>query len=102
SFPDGQTLTATSVDSILLAKYFRESSLNWTDDEILAVSGFQLVTTLMNQWGRGPADRNSVWPQVCSSDIPAGAEYNAVTNPTGVRCTIFDSMAEIYGKDANG
>jgi len=102
SFPDGQTLTATSVDSILLAEYFRNSNLNWTDDEILAVSGFQLIGTLMNQWGRGPADRNSVWPQVCSSDIPGGAEYDRINNPTGVRCTIFDSMATVYGKDANG
>ena len=27
--------------------------------------------------------------------------FNAVTNPGGVRCTLWDNMVNIYGKDPN-
>lgn len=102
SFPDGQTLTHTPTDVILLGNYFGKTKTAWSDKEKVAVSGFAVVNTLTTQWSR-VGDRNSVWPSECGNDIPEAARYSAGTNPTGVRCTIYDSMPRFYTVNpANG
>ena len=35
----------------------------------------------------------------CNSIVPTADRYNAVTNPTGARCTTWDSMVNVYGRD---
>ena len=35
----------------------------------------------------------------CNSIVPIADRYNAVTNPTGARCTTWDSMVNVYGRD---
>ncbi|MGK2955366.1 MAG: DUF6351 family protein [Solirubrobacterales bacterium] len=35
------------------------------------------------------------------SVVPVSVIFNAVTNPGGVRCTLWDNMVNIYGKDPN-
>lgn len=35
----------------------------------------------------------------CSSAVPAELIFNPVTNPAGIRCTIFESLINVYGRD---
>ena len=31
--------------------------------------------------------------------VPVAQRYDPVTNPTGVRCTVYDHTANVYGRD---
>ena len=35
----------------------------------------------------------------CSTAVPLEIRFDAVTNPSGARCTIFDSLVNVYGRD---
>ena len=35
----------------------------------------------------------------CASWVPAELIFNPVTNPGGARCTVFDSLVNVYGRD---
>src|SRR5207249_4885769 len=35
----------------------------------------------------------------CGNIIPAALKYDPATNPHGVRCTMFEGMANLYGTD---
>ena len=98
SFPDGQTLSHTNTDVALLNNYFPRATVTWTDAQKLAISGFGVLRTLTNAWAP-ISDRVSIYTRVCPNAIPVVQRYNAVTNPGGVRCTIWDSMANYYGKN---
>lgn len=39
-----------------------------------------------------------IGPDDCPAALPAEAEYNPDTNPGGVRCSIYDSMRNIFGE----
>lgn len=104
SFPDGSTLAHTNTDSILLGNYFRSAAglgASFSDTQKAAVAGFGVVGTL-NQWD-SVVDRVSIFTSVCGNVIPVAARYDPIANPTGVRCTMFDSMSNYYGiNPANG
>ena len=40
---------------------------------------------------------NRIGPEDCPSVIPESARYDAVRNPTGIRCSIYDAMRSIFG-----
>jgi len=40
---------------------------------------------------------NRIGPDDCPSVIPEAARYDARTNPTGVRCSIYDAMRSVFG-----
>ena len=35
----------------------------------------------------------------CSAAVPLEIRFDAVTNPSGARCTVFDSLVNVYGRD---
>lgn len=105
AFPDGQTLTHTPTDCALLNHYFfdGQATAPWTEAEQLAVSGFGVRASCLDKnvnWGAfANGSTNSVYPTHCGSVIPAALAYDPVKNPTGVRCTIYDSLITYLGKD---
>jgi hypothetical protein len=40
---------------------------------------------------------NRIGPDDCPSVIPESERYDARTNPTGVRCSIYDAMRSVFG-----
>jgi hypothetical protein len=41
---------------------------------------------------------NRIGPDDCPSGIPESERYDARTNPTGVRCSIYDAMHSVFGE----
>jgi hypothetical protein len=100
SFPE---LTAAMVNNIsdadIFYNYLKNSSeVAWTDAEIEAATGYPTVTTLASI-GPPNAVRLKAQGGVCNAAIPAGMKYDRVTNPTGVRCDIYDHMVNVFGRD---
>jgi hypothetical protein len=100
SFPE---LTAGQVNNItdadLFEHYLRHrSTLAWSYPQIEAATGYPTVTTLTTI-GAPEAIRIKAQGGVCNAIIPTSTQYNAKTNPTGVRCDIYDHMVNIFGRD---
>ncbi|TAJ71979.1 MAG: hypothetical protein EPO51_12755 [Phenylobacterium sp.] len=99
SFPD-VGYAAVSVHSFgarLVYNYYRHGATTpWTEAQIVAVSGLPDFVSLRTQGDRG--DR--IDPAgVCSPAIPKALLYDAKTNPTGARCSIYDHGRNAYGRD---
>ena len=100
---DGILLTATFPDAV---SYFIDTSecrlplrrfLNEADLDVetkRVVGGWATWETCDQALGNRP-DR--VGPDDCPSEIPVKARYHAVHSPTGIRCSIYDGMRNIFG-----
>jgi hypothetical protein len=101
-FPDGQTLVHTPTDCHLLVNYFG-SNFGWTEGQQVAVSGFGVRGSCTNpatNWGAfHNGGTSSIYAKNCGSTFPAALVYDPVTNPHGLRCTMFEGMANLYGTD---
>jgi hypothetical protein len=99
SFPDMAmgAVTMQGFGSRLLHHYFTElAAEQWTKEQQTAVAGVRLHETLVAQAVRG--DR--INPRgVCDETIPPELLYDAVTNPRGARCTVYDHAISSWGKD---
>ena len=97
SFPDVTFSLLTSLaDAWLLDVYFkRPDSGTWTTEQKRQVSGFLKFESI----AAGAAIANRIDPDGNCGIVPVEMRYNALTNPTGVRCTIYDHAVNIYGKD---
>jgi len=100
--PDGVTSNnGPHLDCPLLTNYFNNgASPGWTDAQRTAVAGWI-------DWKSCPGgQRNYIVPTAqrpavaigCDSAIPAAQIYNAVTNPTGVRCDIYTTQINQLGE----
>lgn len=105
SYPDIMTVAAGALDCSLLANAFQKSSQAWTDEQKTAASGF-------SSWGmctlreRGkltwiPSGFSPGWvaPERCDAAIPKELVYDPVSNPNGIRCTLYDNVVNEVGKD---
>ncbi|NOT63088.1 MAG: hypothetical protein HOP19_23005 [Acidobacteria bacterium] len=95
SFPDSSLHTA---DAGLLQNFWRKADASvWTDAKKTAVEGFTKGTTAA--WER------SFVPVLTATNAKGCAMkdeskvYHPVTNPKGVRCTMQEMRANIYGRD---
>jgi Tannase-like family of unknown function (DUF6351) len=100
SFPE---LTAAMVNNITDADLFEHyltagTSLTWSDPQILAATGYPTVTTLTTI-GAPNAVRVKAQGGTCNAIIPKTTQYDATTNPTGVRCDIYDHLVNVFGRD---
>ena len=98
---DGQTATQSDVHDCMLLNHF--FTLNpWTTAQQTAVSGYAREGACSSNpggWAQYVSAGNNSWIATdCNSVIPLAARYNPVTNPTGVRCTVFDSQINEYGR----
>lgn len=100
SFPEltaGITFPITDAD-LFLHYLNTQTSLTWTPAQIIAATGFPTTTTL-NTIGPGNAVRTKAQGGSCNAAIPTATRFDQVTNPTGVRCDIYDHMVNIFGRD---
>jgi hypothetical protein len=97
SFPDMEFGTVGMItDARLLANYFDNlaGSLMFTDEQKRRIAGLgQLATLKTNSLNPG---RITVG-EYCS--LPEAIRYDAVKNPTGARCDIYDHAVNVWGRD---
>jgi Tannase-like family of unknown function (DUF6351) len=85
------------VDCRLLNRYFAGPGAALTPAQRQAINGYRNIASCI-LWDAAFADV-IVADVGCDSSVPANLIYNAVTNPTGARCTLWDSNVNIWGRD---
>ena len=95
TFQDAQL--GEPVDCRLLNRYFNGPGAALTPAQRQAINGYRNILSCL-AWDVAFADV-IVADIGCDSSVPANLIYNAVTNPTGARCTIWDSNVNIWGRD---
>jgi hypothetical protein len=97
SFPDMEFGTVAMIsDARLLASYFDKvaGAVTFTDEQKRQISGLgQLATLKTNSLNPG---RITVG-EYCS--VPEALRYDAVKNPAGARCDVYDHAVNVWGKD---
>ncbi|HVQ16174.1 MAG TPA: DUF6351 family protein, partial [Vicinamibacterales bacterium] len=97
SFPDMEFGTVGMIsDARLLANYFDKLSgpVTFTDEQERQIAGLGQIATLKT---------NSLNPgritvgEYCS--VPEALRYDAVKNPTGARCDVYDHAVNVWGRD---
>jgi hypothetical protein len=96
AFPDQMSFLNPLFDCELLVHAIANSSLAWTQTQATAVSGMQDFGYCVSNGARYPNLRAT---NCNATSVPASYVYNAVTNPTGARCTYQDNMVNIFGVD---
>jgi hypothetical protein len=95
SFPDSSLHTA---DSGLLQNFWRKAdSKVWTDEKKTAVEGFTKGTTAA--WERTFVPVLTATNKKGCAMNDESKIYDPVKNPKGVRCTMQEMRANIYGRD---
>ncbi len=100
SFPEVGFATVQSItDQRLLGNYFKNKVPGaFTDEQQRLVAGVHSIKTLYTATVYDGAMR--IAPDTfCPATLPQAQRYNASTNPTGVRCSIYDHNINVYGKD---
>ena len=98
SFPDTLTFQAPLTDCALIDHAFNTSGLTWTLAQKTAVAGsgvYDYCKVNGAAWAN-----NTLNPTHCDVSIPAALVYNPVTNPQGARCTLQDTLVNVFGADA--
>jgi hypothetical protein len=98
SFPEVGFATINFItDAWLLHNYFttRAAPGAWTDEQKRQVTGFMVYNTAPNVANGA----RRIDPDFNCGVVPVAMRYNAVTNPTGVRCDVYDHTVNVYGKD---
>ncbi len=97
SFPDMPTILEPILDCAVLARAFDSMTQPLTPrTAVMAVSGY-------GSWGLCES-RNKTSPQwiqaaACDASMPKDKIYNPASNPKGVRCSLQDNQANVYGRD---
>jgi hypothetical protein len=85
-------------DADLFVHYLANTStVTWSDAQIEAATGFPTATTLTTILPS--ASKVKAQGGGCNSIIPVSVQYDAKTNPTGIRCNICDHMVNVLGRD---
>src|SRR5262245_58396077 len=106
SYPDIFTVIPPTIDCSLLKRAFDSSANAWTFAQKSAVAGYaswnnceQIPPTPNGLTWIATFSPGWVVPTLCNPVVPAGAVYNAQTNPGGARCTIHDNNVNALGID---
>ena len=96
TFADSISVRPSVTDCRLLMNVFKTDAATWTKEKATAVEGYTPGTC--TAWDRSfinviVAD----YAQGCG--IPKDQVYDAVTNPKGARCTMWDTNAASFGRD---
>ncbi len=94
SFADSFSVRPGVTDCRLLERYFDTSELDWSEEKRLAVEGYSAGTC--GAWERSFID---VIVADTGCGIPAEMIYDAVQNPGGARCTLYDTNVASLGRD---
>lgn len=98
SFPDVSFGTIPFITDARLLKHYFDSlaTAPFTDEQKRQVTGFGNLAT-MTSVDEGAGRINPT--EHCSPAIPKDLLYDAVKNPKGARCTVYDHAANVYGRD---
>jgi hypothetical protein len=94
SFPDPITYFMDSADCALPLRNYL-NNIDVSDEVKTAIGGWQQWATCDLSLGQRPA---RISPYDCAGEIPVDLAYNETTNPKGIRCSIYDSMKNIFGE----
>ena len=99
SFADNMFASSTSSgEGRLFEHYFdKVAAQKYTDDQILAITGFPVVNTMHNL-SRVRAPRFTA-TEACPMELAADLRYDPVKNPKGARCSFWDHSVNVYGRD---
>jgi hypothetical protein len=95
TFQDSQL--ADPVDCRLLNEWIRAGGASLTEAQRAAVTGARTARSC-TVWELAFADV-IVADRGCDPSVPAELVYDRETNPDGARCTTWDSMVNVYGRD---
>jgi len=100
SFPEVLFATTQFItDAWLLDNYFTtRAGVSWSDEQKRRVTGFQVYATAPNV----AVGARRIDPKPGSTScaaVPEPLRYNPATNPTGVRCTVYDHTVNNFGRD---
>ena len=97
SFPEVGFATINFItDAWLLDNYFNtRATVPWSDEQKRQVTGFMVYNTAPNV----AVGARRIDPDSSCGTLPVALRYNAITNPTGARCTVYDHTANSYGRD---
>jgi Tannase-like family of unknown function (DUF6351) len=107
SFPDTLTFELPYLDCDLLVHAFNSLIQQpWTLDQKAAVIGHQTFSYCSQNtiWANlvrpnvGTGALTDVFPG-CDPSIPIALRYDPIVNPSGTRCTLYDDMVNVYGRD---
>ena len=100
SFPEVVAAMVNNItDADLFLHYLNTSAtVSWSDAQIEAATGYPTVTTLATI-GPGNAIRVKAQGGTCNPIIPKDVQYDAKTNPTGIRCDLYDHLVNVFGRD---
>ncbi len=96
SFADSFSLRPGVADCRLLARYFEQSTLPWSETQRQAIEGFSPGTC--GAWERSYLD---VIVADTGCGIAGDLQYDAARNPGGARCTLYDTNVASVGRDPN-
>jgi hypothetical protein len=95
SFADHTSVAEPILDCALIGRVASAMKTGLTPEQRLAVSGYGSWGLCESRNGGAP---NWMRAAACVS-IPKDQVYDPVTNPKGVRCSLQDNEANIYGRD---
>ena len=94
SFPDPVTYFMDSAECALPLRSYL-NNLDVSDEVKTAIGGWQQWSTCDVSLGQRPA---RISPYDCAAEIPPQLAYDEVNNPTGIRCSIYDGMKNVFGQ----
>lgn len=96
TFADAVTYFTDSQEcASLLRNYVNDPANDVSEAEKTAIGGWSMWTVCEQSLGERP---KRIGPDDCPAAIPAEVEYDPVSNPDGVRCSIYDGMRNIFGE----
>lgn len=120
TFPDALSIALSAMDSKLLNHYYTtNNSTAMTEAQMVSISGQKTARAwydLALQSGRtdpvsgrvesipttGSLVPGGYSAGAYNAAVPAAQRWNATSNPTGARATVFDIGRNVYGVDAQG
>ncbi len=96
SFADHTSVAEPILDCALIGRVAAAMKTGLTPEQRLAVSGYGSWGLCQSRNGGAP---NWMRAAACNSSMPKDKVYDPVTNPKGVRCSLQDNAANIYGRD---
>jgi hypothetical protein len=99
SFPEVGFATINFItDAWLLDTYFTTTSTMWSAEQKRLVTGFGVYATAPNVAAGARRIDPKPGSTSCNS-VPLAQRYDPISNPTGVRCTVYDHTVNVYGRD---
>jgi uncharacterized tannase-like protein DUF6351 len=100
SFPEVNFATVHAItDARLIGNYFLNTAMiPWSDEQKRQVVGFFGLITMTTSTVYDGALRVSP-TGFCPSVLPPSERYNALNNPAGARCDVYDHAVNVFGRD---